>query len=227
MPISYGNSQGIKAMLSRCNIDFSIRQSMRIRIIDFYEVGIRHIAEGIQDTFYDILHSKSVKHSSQENVLAQVQDNYWRMILRIEDIRTLEDYTQQRQIVFDDLNAIQFEKDEIDKKSELFLELLCLAKKYKCEDDFIQFFKSFIGMERIRQTYLTCACSLVFFYNPHFYTYLGEKNILNAALKHLVDQRMYLASIGDDVREDSERKFIFKLLASNSMLMDYYLNKCV
>jgi hypothetical protein len=223
-PDACGNSQELKAMLSRCGVEGTARQLLRINLIDFYELGYRVLAEGMQDDFYDALKLHSTKNPSSEHQAPMVRDAYWRIIAQIEGIRTFEQYNLRIQKIFSDIGSLQVDMDDTSKKGELYLELLCLAKRFQCEDDFIAFFQAVFSLNHVDVSFLRCACSLVFFYNPYFYTDVYEKTSVNFALKNTIDQRMMLAyHRTKNCIEPGELKFIYKLISTNSVLTKYYL----
>lgn len=219
------NCYQIKAMLSRSGVLVNQRQLLRINLIDYYEYGIRILSEGIQDDFYNSI-DFSVKNPYKGiNFLPNVLNNYWKTVAQIESIQTNKLYKKYFKQIQNNVEKLKFELEQTNKKSELFLELLCLAKNHHSEKDFMAVFNEILNLKNVTHHHLKCACSLIFFYNPLFFNSLNEHIIFSLELKNIIKQRMFLAYLVNFNRiRKSEKKFVYKLVSNNSDLIDYYLS---
>ena len=219
------NCYQIKAMLSKCGISYSQRQLLRINLIDFYEYGIRIMNEEIQEDFYNAI-DFSIKKSSRNTYNSQtISNNYWNIIAQIESIQTNHLYRKYFKQIHINVGKLKFETEQTDKKSELYLELLCLAKRNHSEQDFIAVFDDILNLKNVTFRYLKCACSLIFFYKPLFFNTLIKHSVFSLELKNMIKQRMFLAYLENHKSiKKNEKKFVYKLISTNSALIDSYLS---
>lgn len=220
-----GNSYQIKAMLSRTGVLGSKRQFCRINLIDNYELGIRLITDELTEDFYnslDILFRKPTKHAK---LLLNLTNNYWNIIVGIELIKTFKQYNKYFNAIHKAIDDSQFEIEQTNKNSELYLELLCLAKRHNSELNFIEIFENLLKLKHITYDHLKCACSSIFFYNPFFFKKMNLNLIFSLELKNIIKQRMFLAFLETHKTNNKiENKYIYKLISDNSILTKYYLS---
>ena len=213
----------IKAMLSRSGVLENQRQLLRINLIDYYEYGIRVLSAGIQDDFYNSIDFSLKNPYEGINFSSNVSNDYWKTVAQIESIQTDKLYKKYFKQIQNNVEKLTFELEQTGKKSELFLELLCLAKSHQSEKDFMAVFVEMLNLKNVTHHHLKCACSLIFFYNPLFFNSLNEHIIFSLELKNIMKQRMFLAYLVNFNRiRKSEKKFVYKLVSNNSDLIDYY-----
>jgi hypothetical protein len=223
--IQFGNCYQIKSMLSKCGISYNQRQLLRINLIDFYEYGIRIMSEEIQEDFYNSIDFHFKKSSRDIFISPNVSNNYWNIIAQIESIQTDHLYRKFFKQIQINIGELKFETEQTEKKSELYLELLCLAKRHHSEKDFIAVFDDLLNLKNVTYRNLKCACSLIFFYKPLFFNTLIKHSILSLELKNIIKQRMFLAYLENhESIKKNQKKFVYKLISNNSDLIESYLS---